>query len=40
MPSSKQVRDPLSVERVKDRFLGTESLLHYLSLIEPLTRDG
>ena len=25
-------------ERVKDRFLGTESLLHYLKLIEPLTR--
>ena len=27
-------------ERVKDRFLGTESLLHYLTLLEPLTRDG
>jgi trehalose synthase len=25
-------------ERVKDRYLGTESLLHYLALIEPLTR--
>jgi hypothetical protein len=25
-------------ERVKDRFLGTESLLQYLQLIEPLTR--
>jgi trehalose synthase len=25
-------------ESVKDRFLGTESLLHYLELIEPLTR--
>jgi trehalose synthase len=25
-------------EAVKDRFLGTESLLHYLELIEPLTR--
>jgi trehalose synthase len=25
-------------ERVKDRFLGNESLLHYLALIEPLTR--
>jgi trehalose synthase len=25
-------------ERVKDRFLGTESLLHYLQLIEPLAR--
>jgi trehalose synthase len=25
-------------ERVKDQFLGTESLLHYLALIEPLTR--
>ena len=25
-------------ERVKDRVLGTESLLHYLNLIEPLTR--
>jgi trehalose synthase len=25
-------------ERVKDRFLGTESLLQYLALIEPLTR--
>jgi trehalose synthase len=25
-------------ERVKDQFLGTESLLHYLQLIEPLAR--
>lgn len=25
-------------DRVKDRFLGTQSLLHYLALIEPLTR--
>ena len=25
-------------ERVKDHYLGTESLLHYLALIEPLTR--